>query len=100
MIYKKRLAISPPELQTLQLIDPQIMSGSISHLSRWSEEEEVSVVTAAVCLGRAAIVPYLTHHTATIHVTVLCTREKEIITEQLPPQTQGITTYSLCSINV
>ena len=101
MICKKRLAIRSPELQTLQPINPQIMPGSISHLSRWSEEEEVSVVTAAVCLGRAAIVSYLTHHTATVHVTVLCTKEKkEIITEQLPqtPQTQGITTYSLCSI--
>ena len=48
--------------------------GSIPHLSCWSEEEEVSVVTAAVCLGRAAIVSYLTHHTATVHVTVLYKR--------------------------
>ena len=48
--------------------------GSIPHLSCWSEEEEVSVVLAAVCLGRAAIVSYLTHHTATVHVTVLYKR--------------------------
>ena len=42
-----------------------------THLCGWSQQKEVPVVVAATHLGGATIVPYLTHHTATVHVTVL-----------------------------
>jgi len=40
-------------------------------LCGWSQEKEVPVVVTATRLGGATIVPYFTHHTATVHVTVL-----------------------------